>query len=57
VESTDSEESVVHQVVFLLNSGEILPLTYIYSSGSASKYQIAKMIKNFLKPSPESINT
>ncbi|GAA6620396.1 hypothetical protein [Scytonema sp. NUACC26] len=57
VENTDSEESIVYRVVFVLNSVEILPLTYVYSSGSASKYQIAKMIKNFLKTSPESINT
>jgi hypothetical protein len=57
VESTDGEESTVYRVVFVLKSGEIFPLTHVYSSGSASKYQIAKMIKNFLKPSAESINT
>ncbi|WP_242058035.1 MULTISPECIES: hypothetical protein [Nostoc] len=57
VESTDGEESTVYRVVFILNSGEILPLTYLYSSGSASKYQIAKMIKIFLNPNAESINT
>ncbi|MEA5549554.1 hypothetical protein VB713_00925 [Anabaena cylindrica UHCC 0172] len=48
VERTDGEEGFIYRVVFAFNSGKILPLTHVYSSGSASKYQRSKIIKDFL---------
>lgn len=48
VESSDSEDGFVYRVVFMLASGESVPLSGVYSSGFEEKQQIVKMIKNFL---------
>ena len=42
------EDGFVYRVVFMLASGESVPLSGVYSSGFEEKQQIVKMIKSFL---------
>ncbi|WP_016952784.1 hypothetical protein [Anabaena sp. PCC 7108] len=49
VESSDSDEGGFnYRVILILESGEIVPLSHVYSSGFEEKQQIVNIVKSFL---------
>lgn len=49
VESSDSDEGrFTYRVILILESGEIVPLSHVYSSGFEEKQQIVNIVKSFL---------
>ncbi|AFZ57840.1 hypothetical protein H6G54_16390 [Anabaena cylindrica FACHB-243] len=49
VESRDSDEGgFTYRVILILESGEIVPLSHVYSSGFEEKQQIVNIVKTFL---------